>query len=92
MLNLKQEKQKKKELKQKNELIFFEDKKESKASEFFYSRMDNIEYPKKLTIEQVRSNKKFANITDQDAKELIDGLYKLSIITYNIFNYGTGQL
>ena len=64
----------------------------SRESASFYTRMDNTDYPRKLTIERIRRNKKFANISDEDAKEIIDGLYKLSIISYNIFNYGTGKL
>lgn len=54
-------------------------------SEAFYAITDNIEYPKKLTIEQIRSCETFKNISEEMALEIIDGLYKLSIITYKIY-------
>jgi hypothetical protein len=92
MSNFKHEKLTDEGLKQEKQFENFADKEASAASTFFYSRMDNFENPKKLTIKQVKSNEVFADISEQDAKELIDGLYKLSIISYNIFNYGTGHL
>lgn len=64
----------------------------STASNLFYSGIDNISNKRKLTVEQVRSNKALTNISDVEAEEIIDGMYKLSIITYNIFKYGTGKL
>lgn len=64
----------------------------STASALFYSRVDNISCPRKLTIEQVRSSKGLNNISEEDAKEIIDGLYNLSITTYNIYKNGTGRL
>jgi len=54
----------------------------------FYADAESIEYPKKLTIEQVRSDEHFKNISDEKALEIIDGLYKLSIITYKIYSDG----
>jgi hypothetical protein len=56
------------------------------------TRMENSECLRKLTIEQVRNHEKFAEISEKDAKELIDTLYKLSKISYNIFTNGTGYL
>ncbi|MFY9307608.1 MAG: hypothetical protein WAQ28_01030 [Bacteroidia bacterium] len=64
----------------------------SEASARFYSEADTTGHVKKLTIAQVREVKIFENISDEDAKEIINGLYSLSIITYNIFKYGTGKI
>lgn len=50
----------------------------------FYNYADNLDNPKKLTIAQLRSYKGLSKISDQLAREIIDGLYKLSIITYKI--------
>ncbi len=55
------------------------------TNEFFYAIADSIEYPKKLTIEQIRDCDDFKNISEDEALEIIDGLYRLSIITYKIF-------
>ena len=54
-------------------------------SNAFYAITDSIEYPKKLTLEQIKSCVDFKNISDDMALEIIDGLYKLSIITYKIY-------
>lgn len=54
-------------------------------NDFFYAIAESIEYPKKLTIEQVKKCEDFKNISDEMASEIIDGLYKLSIITYKIY-------
>jgi hypothetical protein len=56
-----------------------------KESERFFRRADGLINPHKLTIEEVKREEKFRNITDEQAKEIIDGLYKFSIITYNIY-------
>lgn len=64
----------------------------SKASNSFYDRMDNLANPRKLTVEQVRSQEGMADISEEDANEIINGLYQFSIISYNILNYGTGEL
>lgn len=64
----------------------------SKASSSFYDRMDNLANPRKLTIEQVRSQEGMADISEEDANEIINGLYQFSIISYNILNYGSGEL
>ena len=56
-----------------------------KNEDAFYAITDNIEYPKKLTVEQIKSCEDFKNISEEKALEIIDGLYKLSIVTYKIF-------
>jgi hypothetical protein len=53
-------------------------------SNSFYNYADNLDNPKRLTIMQLRSYKGLSKISDQLAQEIIDGLYKLSIITYKI--------
>jgi hypothetical protein len=58
---------------------------ESIKSKAFYEITDNIEYPKKLKIEQIISCETFKNISEEMALEIIDGLYKLSIITYKLY-------
>ena len=55
-------------------------------NESFYTNAESIEYAKKLTIEQIRSDENFKNISDEQALEIIDGLYKLSLITYKIYS------
>ena len=51
----------------------------------FYAIADSIEYPKKLTIEQIRNCEDFKNISENEALQIIDSLYKLSIITFKTF-------
>lgn len=60
----------------------------SNESRFLYSYADKENVSKKLTVEQLRKFEGLENIGDQEAFEKIDGLYKLSIITYNIFKNG----
>ena len=50
----------------------------------FYGYAEHLYNTKKLTIKQLRSYKGLSKISDQLAQEIIDGLYKLSIITYKI--------
>lgn len=57
----------------------------SSASKAFFARQDAIINPRKLTIEQLKSYKGLENISDDTAKEITDGLYKASILTYNTF-------
>ena len=52
----------------------------------FYSYAANIGNPEKLSIEQLRKFNGLELVPEQDALEIIDELYKLSIITYKIFN------
>lgn len=59
----------------------------------FYNYADNLDNPKKLTIQKLRSYKGLEKISDAIALEIIDGLYKLSIITYKIHTKnGTGSI
>lgn len=51
----------------------------------FFEYADKIIDQKKLTIKQLKSYKGLENISDDTAKEIIDGLYRASIITYNTF-------
>ena len=53
--------------------------------DLFYAVTDNIESPKKLTINQIMECEPFKNISTEQAMEIINGLYQLSIITYNLF-------
>jgi len=64
-----------------------------KKTDLFYSYADNLDNPKKLTVEQLRSYKGCEKVSDSDALEIIDGLYKFSIIIYKIYaNNGTGTI
>jgi hypothetical protein len=71
---------KKRELKNKNLIA-----NSSVEGNSYYSRIDNAENPKKLSIEQIRSSEEFANISDEEANEIINSLHELSIITLKIF-------
>lgn len=51
----------------------------------FYAKLDNV-MPKMLTIEQLRKYKGQENISEEEALEKIEGLYKLSLITYKIYS------
>jgi len=51
----------------------------------FYSYADNLNNPKKLTINQLDEFCKNNCITNEDAQEIIEQLYKLSIVTFKIF-------
>jgi hypothetical protein len=54
-------------------------------TDLFYAITDNMECPKMLTINQIKQCNQFKNISTEQATEIINGLYKLSIITYNLF-------
>ena len=47
--------------------------------------MSNNNKPRKLTIEQVRQSKGNEGRSEKEALEIIDGLYRLSLVTYDIF-------
>jgi hypothetical protein len=53
--------------------------------DLFFHYTNNL-IPKKLNIQQLKDLKGFENISDDDASNIIDELYKLSIITYKIYN------
>lgn len=46
---------------------------------------------RKLSIERIKSDKAFTNISDAEAQEIADGLFNLSILTYNIYKNGAGR-
>lgn len=52
------------------------------------SKLENVYTPKKLSIEQLRCYPGLSSLSDEEALEKIDGLYKLSILTYKIHSYG----
>ena len=52
----------------------------------FYAYADNLIVTPMLTIEQLREFKGMKDLSEQEAKDTIEGLYKLSIITYKIYN------
>jgi hypothetical protein len=52
--------------------------------DLFYTYADKIT-PRKLTIEQLKTLGGFGEISDSDALEIIDELYRLTIITYKIY-------
>lgn len=41
--------------------------------------------PKKITIEQLRRHKDYENITEDDANNIIESLYKLAVLSYIIY-------
>lgn len=57
----------------------------TKTSHLIYAREDSADNPRKLKIEQLRKYKGLENLNDEQASEIIEGLYKLSLITYKIF-------
>ena len=61
---------------------------ESGIDNLFYSYADSIQNPKKISVEQLKKIYGFENISEENAHEIIDGLYKLTIITYKIFKNG----
>lgn len=60
----------------------------SSTENLFYRYADALASPKKLTIEQLKKYQGFQSISDEIAREIIEGLYKLSIITYKKFRNG----
>ena len=62
---------------------------ESGIDKLFYAYADGIKNPKKISIEQLRKSNGLENISDENAQEMIDGLYKLSIIAFKIFKHGS---
>ncbi len=57
----------------------------NKNNDSNYVPYECIETVQKLTIEQVRNQSSFSNISDEEALSIIESLYKLSIVTYKIF-------
>ena len=51
----------------------------------FYTYADNLNNPKKLTIKQLNEICKTNCINEDAAQEIIESLFKLSILTYKIF-------
>lgn len=45
---------------------------------------DQFRLVRKLSVDQLRNNKECESLTDEEAIKIIDALYKLSLITYNI--------
>ena len=41
--------------------------------------------PKKISIDDIRRCPEFKNLTEEEATEIIDTIYQLSIITLNIY-------
>jgi hypothetical protein len=60
----------------------------SNESVLLFSLFDNLALPKKLTVEEIRSYPGLSALSDEEAIEKIEGLYKLSILTYKIYTHG----
>ena len=61
------------------------DARKNSINDLFYSYADNLNNPKKLTIKQLNEICKTNCINEDAAQEIIESLYKLSIVTYKIF-------
>jgi hypothetical protein len=61
---------------------------ESGIDNLFYSYADSLKNPKKISVEELKKINGFENISEESAHEIIDGMYKLTIITYKIFKNG----
>ena len=51
----------------------------------YYDLIDNYYKPPRLTIEQLRKFSGFENVENDEAIEIIDGLYHLSVIIFKNF-------
>jgi hypothetical protein len=54
------------------------------AGKLFLNFADGLQ-PNKMSIDQLKKVDGFSNISDDDALQFIDELYKLSVITYGLF-------
>lgn len=61
---------------------------ESSIDNLFYAYADNLKNSKKLSIEQLKRHLGLEDISEENAHKIIDGLHKLTIITYKIFKHG----
>jgi len=48
-------------------------------------------FGKKLTFAKLKKHKGFENITEDDAVKIIDGLYKLSLLTFAIYKIDSNK-
>lgn len=51
-----------------------------------FSASDTANYSNMLTIEELKSCPGFENIDNKEAEEIIQSLYKLSLLTYEVLN------
>ena len=54
----------------------------------FYDYSDKLDNPRKLTTAQLKEFMGLESISETLAQEIIDGLYKLTIITYKAYQNG----
>ena len=59
---------------------------DSSKKNLSYDSIEKCYHPRKLTIEQLKSYDGMGNISEKDAINIIDELYRLSVITYCIIN------
>lgn len=55
----------------------------------FFSFADNLSNPKKLSVAQVRATRNFDDLSEETILELIEELYKFSVLTYKLFQNET---
>lgn len=56
---------------------------DSNSDSFFLNFADGLK-PNKMSVSQLRKVDGFSDISDDDAHQVIDELYKLSVITYGL--------
>ena len=57
----------------------------------FFSFADNLSNPKKLSVAQVRATRNFDDLSEEEILELINQLYKFSVLTFKIYKDETNK-
>ena len=61
------------------------------GNDLFFSFADNLSNPKKLSVSQVRATGNFDDLSEETILELINELYKFSVVTYKLYQNETNK-
>jgi hypothetical protein len=61
------------------------------VGDLFFSFADNLSNPKKLSVAQVRATGNFDDLSEEIILELINELYKFSVVTYKLYQNETNK-
>jgi hypothetical protein len=61
------------------------------GNDVFFSFADNLKNPKKLSVADVRATCNFNDLSEEEILELINQLYKFSVLTFKIYKDETNK-
>lgn len=61
------------------------------GNDVFFSFADNLKNPNKLSVAEVRATGNFDDLSEEEILELINQLYKFSVLTYKIYKDETNK-